>query len=58
MMQSNDEETTRQNRAKIADILAKAAVRWFFRAAGESSGDNSPKVAEVGLSSSPNDCSL
>ncbi len=57
-MQPTDDETFRRNQQEIADILAKAVVRQLIREPDEISCDNSPTVANVGLSSSENHRSL
>ena len=57
-MQRHDDEITIGDCNEIAEILAKAVVRQLNREADETSFDNSPDLAKVGLSSSENPCSL
>ena len=57
-MQRHNDEVTISDLNEIAEILAKAVVRQLNRDADETSFDNSPDLAKVGLSSSENPCSL
>jgi len=57
-MQPLEDENLRQSREEIAEILAKAVVRQLTREPVETSLDNSPENANLGLSSSENHRSL
>jgi hypothetical protein len=56
-MQHDEHEPIEQQRSEIADILAKAVIR-FLTAQSEHSKKDSPKLSDVGLSSSANHRSL
>ena len=57
-MQRHNDEVTISDLNEIAEILAKAVVRQLNREADETSFDNSPDLAKVGLNSSEMPCSL
>lgn len=57
-MKHSECESAESNRDEIAEILAKAVVRYLTSQPLEESSTNSPIVSHVGLSSSSNDRSL